>query len=56
MKFKMAVMPIYGIHPFKRLLLQNHWASLVDILHEAYKICYIIYNIKYALYKIADPT
>ena len=32
LKFKIAVMPIYG----KNLLLQNHRADLADILHEAY--------------------
>ena len=31
MKIKMAVM----VKPFKGLL-QNHWANLVNILHEAY--------------------
>ena len=36
LKFKMAVMPIYGKKTFRQLILQNYWADLADILHEAY--------------------
>ena len=35
LKFKVAAMPIYGKNHSDDFFLQNHWADLSDISHEA---------------------